>query len=62
MKTTSSSVRVSKHEYLRLKRIDKQFGAFLSYATNRMDIKKAREEVQSGRLISQTALFRRLKV
>ena len=62
MKTLRSNVQVSKAEYARLKKVDKQFGAFLSYASHLTDIQKAREEAHSGRLISQAALFRKLKV
>ena len=64
MKVTNSTVniKVPKGEYTRLKKIDRQFGAFLSYASHLLDIKKAREEAHTGRLISQEALFRRLRV
>ena len=53
-------IQVPKGEYLRLKKIDRQFGAFLSYARHLLDIGKAREEARTGRLISQDALFRHL--
>ncbi|MBI2475759.1 MAG: hypothetical protein HYV67_00770 [Candidatus Taylorbacteria bacterium] len=62
MKSAQSNVKAPRHEYVRLKKLDKQFGAFLSYAAHLLDIEKAREDVREGRLISQTALFRRLKV
>ncbi len=61
MKTISANkVKVPKGEYLRLKKIDRQFGAFLSYAAHLLDIGKAREDAHAGRLISQETLFRRL--
>lgn len=59
---SASKVKVPKGEYLRLKKIDRQFGAFLSYAAHLLDIGKAREEARVGRVISQESLFRRLKV
>ena len=62
MKKAYVNIQVPKSEYLRLKRIDKQFGAFLSYAAHLVDIRKARDEARAGQLISQVALFRRLKV
>lgn len=58
--TLAKKVQVPQGEYLRLKRIDRQFGAFLSYAAHLLDIEKSREEASAGRLISQNALFRRL--
>lgn len=61
MKTTlAQKMTVPKGEYLRLKKIDRQFGAFLSYAAHLLDIEKAREEVSKGQMISQEVLFRRL--
>ncbi|MEK7170373.1 MAG: hypothetical protein AAB767_03740 [Patescibacteria group bacterium] len=60
MKRTTANVKVLKSEYARLKRIDRQFGALLSYASNLLDIKKTREDATAGRLISQEALFRTL--
>lgn len=62
MKIAESNVKVPRSEYIRLKKLDRQFGAFLSYAAHLVDIEKAREDVQAGRVISQTALFKRLKV
>ena len=62
MKSVQSNVKVPRNEYIRLKKLDKQFGVFLSYAAHLLDIKKAREDVRRGHLISQTALFKRLKV
>ncbi len=62
MKSIQSNVKVPRNEYVRLKKLDKQFGAFLSYATHLLDIEKAREDGRAGRLISQTTLFKRLKV
>lgn len=62
MKSAQLNIKVPKNEYIRLKKLDKQFGAFLSYAFHLLDIEKSREEVRVGRLISQTALFKRLKV
>lgn len=58
----TSKVKVPKSEYLRLKKIDRQFGVFLSYAGHLLDIGKAREDVRAGHLISQEALFRRLRL
>ncbi|PIQ68348.1 MAG: hypothetical protein COV91_04580 [Candidatus Taylorbacteria bacterium CG11_big_fil_rev_8_21_14_0_20_46_11] len=58
----TNKVKVSKDEYLRLKRVDRQFGAFLSYAAHLLDIGKAREDVSAGRVVSQEALFRRLRI
>lgn len=62
MKSAESNVKVPRNEYVRLKKLDRQFGAFLSYAAHLVDIEKAREDVRAGRVISQTALFKRLKV
>lgn len=62
MQNTQMSIQVPRSEYVRLKRVDRQFGAFLSYAAHLLDIKKAREDASAGRLIPQTALFRRLKI
>ncbi len=56
----ANKVKVPKGEYLRLKKIDRQFGEFLSYAAHLLDIGKAREDARADRLISQEALFRRL--
>lgn len=61
MKTMAApKVSVPKGEYVRLKKIDRQFGTFLSYARHLMDIGNARQEARAGRLISQESLFRRL--
>ena len=62
MKSTQSNVKVPRNEYVRLKKLDKQFGAFLSYAAHLLDIEKGRGDVRAGRLISQTDLFKRLRV
>ena len=56
----TKKIQVPKIEYTRLKKIDRQFGAFLSYAGRLLDIEKARDDASAGRVISQDALFRRL--
>jgi len=60
--TVAKKVQVMHGEYLRLKKVDRQFGAFLSYAGHLLDIEKAREDASAGRLISQETLFRRLRI
>lgn len=62
MKESNTNVKVPRNEYVRLKKLDKQFGAFLSYAAHLLDIEKGREDARAGRLISQTDLFKRLRV
>lgn len=62
MKESNTSVKVPRNEYVRLKKLDKQFDAFLSYATHLLDIEKGREDARAGRLISQTDLFKRFRV
>lgn len=51
MGNTPTNVKVPRNEYLRLMKIDRQFGAFLSYAAHLLDIKKAREDANAGRVV-----------
>lgn len=57
---TKNYISVPKAEYLRLKKVDKRFRDFLSYAEHLQDIREAREKVKQGKTISQEELFRRL--
>ena len=47
MKILKANVKVSRNEYARLKKLDKQFGAFLSYAAHLLDIEKGREDARA---------------
>jgi hypothetical protein len=55
-----STVVISKVEYTRLKKIDRQFGDFLAYFDRVLEIRKARNEVKQGKVISQEKLFKKI--
>jgi len=55
-------IRVPQTEYVRLKRIQKLTGEFWSYFEHLSDVKRAREDVKAGRLISQKKFFHDLGI
>ncbi len=57
---TKNKISISREEYLRLRKLDKQFRGFFSYLENLMDIRESREQVKQKKIISQEKLFRHL--
>lgn len=57
---TKNKISISKIEYLRLRKLEKQFGNFLAYLENIMDTRQAREEIKQKKIISQKKLFKQL--
>ena len=57
---TQRKISIPKAEYIHLKKLEARFGAFLKYFEYVNDIREAREEVKSGKLIAQEKLFRKL--
>ncbi len=55
-------VLVPEGELRRLKRVDKQYRSLLAYVRHLNDIRKARREVRTRRVISQEQLFRSLGI
>ena len=55
-----STITISKIEYTRLKKIDRQFGDFLAYFERVLNTRKARNEVKQRKVISQEKLFKKL--
>lgn len=57
---TKNYIRVSKKEYLKLKELQEHFEVFWQYFSHLQDIKEAREDIKTGRVISQEQLFKKL--
>lgn len=57
---TKNKISIPKIEYLRLRKLEKQFGDFLSYLENIMNIRQTREEIKQKKVISQKKLFKQL--
>ncbi|MEK9173500.1 MAG: hypothetical protein AAB594_02955 [Patescibacteria group bacterium] len=55
-----AKVTIPKEEYLRLKKLDSKFRAFLVYLEEVMDIRERRKEVRGKKVISQERLFNKL--
>lgn len=62
VKAAQNYIRISKREYLKLKRLQKNFDAFLEYFEHIRDIKEARQDVKAGRVIPQERLFAELGI
>ena len=50
-------VKVSRDEYVRLKKLARFFDAFWGYVEHLRDVQEAREEVRKGETITQEELF-----
>lgn len=60
--TTRSYIRVSKEEYLKLKQFQKYFQVFWNYFKHLKGVKEAREDIKTGKVISQDKLFKNLGI
>ena len=56
---TQRKISIPKAEYIRLKKLEARFGFFLKYVEYANDIREARKEVKSGKVIAQEMLFRK---
>jgi len=54
----SNYVKIPREEYSKLKKLQKNFEAFWNYLKHLRDIEEAREDVKSGKIISQEKLFK----
>ena len=59
---TKEKVFISKAEYFRLKKLDKQFGKLLNYLEDALNVRAARQEIKNKKVISQDNLFRKLGI
>ena len=57
---TQKYIRVPREDYMRLKGLQKHFGAFWNYIEHIRDIKEARQQVRAKKTIAQEDLFREL--
>lgn len=57
-----NSIRISKSEYARLKKIQKYFEKFWAYFEHLQDIKKSRDDIKARRVTSQKKLFKDLGI
>ena len=55
-------VHVRKEEYMKLKQLQRYFGAFLNYFEHTRSIANAREDIKTKRVISQEKLFKKLGI
>lgn len=57
---TQKYIRVPREDYLRLKQLQKHFGAFWNYIEHIRDIKEARQEIRAKKTVAQESLFEEL--
>lgn len=55
-------VRIPQGDYIRLKQLQKHFGAFWNYFERIRDTKEARREIRAKKTIPQEDLFRELGI
>ncbi|HBT81443.1 hypothetical protein A2757_02495 [Candidatus Giovannonibacteria bacterium RIFCSPHIGHO2_01_FULL_48_47] len=61
-KSAAPYIKVSRTEYLRLRKLQKYFETFWNYLSHLRDIQEAREDIKAGRTIAQEKLFRKLGI
>ncbi|MEK7181382.1 MAG: hypothetical protein AAB738_03585 [Patescibacteria group bacterium] len=55
-----ATVTIPKEEYLRLKKLDSRFRAFLAYLEEVADIRERRKDIKNKKVVSQERLFKKL--
>ena len=58
--TNQNLINISKEEYVRLKALERRFGAFWKYIQHLKDIEEARHDINSHKTIPQEELFKSL--